>query len=99
MREVGRMAKPRTGEFGNPSPITVQFVQGVAVVDSGSGQENTPTSVPIYNASKVGLPLWSTMMSFTGASGKSPLMSVQVVPPSFVLNTWPLPSQPVQEPN
>src|SRR5580704_6310145 len=42
MREVGRMAKPSTGEFGKPSPITVQFLQGVA--DSGSGQENTNVS-------------------------------------------------------
>ena len=45
MREVGRMARDSTGEFGNPSPTTVQFVQGVAA--SGSGQEKTPTSVAI----------------------------------------------------
>src|SRR6267378_1353579 len=55
IRELRRMASPRTGEFGNPSPSTVQFWQGVAA--SGSGQEKTPTSVAIYNASKVfGLP-------------------------------------------
>jgi hypothetical protein len=43
IRELRRIARPSTGEFGKPSPITVQFVHGVAA--PGSGQENTPTSV------------------------------------------------------
>jgi hypothetical protein len=52
---LGRLiAKPRTGEFGKPSPITVHSEHKV---NAGAAQVNTPTSVPIYTASNRGVVL------------------------------------------
>src|SRR5579864_3862840 len=100
IRDSRRIARARTGTFGSGSPTIVQFVHGVA--DSGSGQEKTPTSVAMYRASNVGLPEWSTIISFTGVSGRFPLMSVQVADAPklalIVLKTCPLPSQNRQDP-
>src|SRR5207247_5296249 len=45
-----------------------------------------PRSVPTTS-----LPLLITM-SFTGISGRLPLISVHVAPPSMVLNRWPMPA-------
>src|SRR5579883_770392 len=69
-----------TWALGRPVPKAFQVVPP-------SVESYTPWSLPMYNVPLAG----SSWMAQVGRSGRLPLMSVHVVPPLVVLNTWPPP--------